>query len=381
MAELNFQYFKSSVEESGKLTGHFLIESLEAGQWLTIGNALCRVLLSNLEGTAITGIKIPGVAHEFSTIPNVREDVLEIFLNLKQIVLKSEKQVPIFGKVSINGPGVITASSIKFDDEDIEIVNPNQYIASFSGDDTLTFDIKVEKGIGYQFAEQANTNDNMDFLAIDAVFMPVLKVNYKISDLKKYALNVEDPEIKIRQATESALRHVVGENVMDDLLTSGAAAISSGILLRLEEYLDIYDAGIAVQQVNIEQRQPPAEVIDSFRDVVAAREDKERLRNEAEKYALSIVPQARGEAQRQLQDAEAYKEKVIAVAEGEADRFTALLTEYQKAPEVTRERLYIDTLEEVMSSSTKVMIDVEGGNNLLYLPLDQLMKKEEEDDE
>ena len=114
---------------------------------------------------------------------------------------------------------------------------------------------------------------------------------------------------------------------------------------------------------------------------MAAREDKERLRNEAEKYALSIVPQARGEAQRQLQDAEAYKEKVIAVAEGEADRFTALLTEYQKAPEVTRERLYIDTLEEVMSSSTKVMIDVEGGNNLLYLPLDQLMKKEEEDDE
>ena len=183
MAELNFQYFKSSVEESGKLTGHFLLESLEAGQGLTIGNALRRVLLSNLEGTAITGIKIPGVAHEFSTIPNVREDVLEIFLNLKQIVLKSEKQVPIFGKVSINGPGVITASSIKFDDEDIEIVNPNQYIASFSGDDTLTFDIKVEKGIGYQFAEQANTNDNMDFLAIDAVFMPVLKVNYKINNV------------------------------------------------------------------------------------------------------------------------------------------------------------------------------------------------------
>ena len=180
-----------------------------------------------------------------------------------------------------------------------------------------------------------------------------LNVQYTISDLKKYALNVEDPEITIRQATESALRHVVGENVMDDLLTSGAAAISSGILLRLEEYLDIYDAGIAVQQVNIEQRQPPAEVIDSFRDVVAAREDKERLRNEAEKYALSIVPQARGEAQRQLQDAEAYKEKVIAVAEGEADRFTALLTEYQKAPEVTRERLYIDTLEEVCLQALK----------------------------
>ena len=168
---------------------------------------------------------------------------------------------------------------------------------------------------------------------------------------------------------------------MDDLLTSGAAAISSGILMRLDEYLAIYEAGISVQQVNIEQRQPPAEVIDSFRDVVAAREDKERLRNEAQKYALSIVPVARGEAQRQLQDAEAYKQKVMAVAEGEADRFTALLAEYEKAPEVTRERLYLDSLEQVLSSSTKIMIDVEGGNNLLYLPLDQLMKREEEDDE
>ena len=208
-----------------------------------------------------------------------------------------------------------------------------------------------------------------------------LNVQYTISDLKKYSLNVEDPEVTIKQATESALRHVVGENIMDDLLTSGAATISSGILLRLDEYLAIYDAGISVQQVNIEQRQPPADVIDSFRDVVAAREDKERLQNEAEKYALSIVPVARGDAQRQLQDAEAYKQKVIAIAEGEAERFEALLTEYKKAPEVTRERLYLDALEEVFASSTKVMIDVEGGNNLLYLPLDQLMKREEEEDE
>ncbi|RZO25995.1 MAG: FtsH protease activity modulator HflK [SAR86 cluster bacterium] len=208
-----------------------------------------------------------------------------------------------------------------------------------------------------------------------------LNVQYTISDLMNYSLNVEDPEITIRQAAESALRHVVGENLMDDLLTSGAAAISSGILLRLDEYLAIYDAGISVQQVNIEQRQPPAEVIDSFRDVVAAREDKETLRNEAQKYALSIVPVARGDAQRQLQDAEGYKQKVIAIAEGESQRFEALLTEYQKAPEVTRERLYLDALEEVYSSSTKVMIDVEGGNNLLYLPIDQIMKKAEEDDE
>jgi len=197
-----------------------------------------------------------------------------------------------------------------------------------------------------------------------------LNVQYTISDLKAYSLNVEDPEITIRQAAESALRHVVGENLMDDLLTSGAAAISSGILMRLDEYLAIYEAGISVQQVNIEQRQPPTEVIDSFRDVVAAREDKERLRNEAQKYALSIVPVARGEAQRQLQDAEAYKQRVKAVP-----------AEYEKAPEVTRERLYLDSLEQVLSSSTKIMIDVEGGNNLLYLPLDQLMKREEDEED
>ena len=151
-------------------------------------------------------------------------------------------------------------------------------------------------------------------------------------------------------------------------------------MLRLEEYLNIYDAGISVQQVNIEQRQPPAEVIDSFRDVVAAREDREKLINEAEKYRNSIVPQARGEAQKQIEDAQAYKDQVVAVAEGEADRFAALLVEYKKAPEVTRQRLYLDAVEEVLSSSTKVMIDVEGGNNLLYLPLDKLIKKGEDDE-
>jgi len=183
MAELNFQYFKSSIEESGKITGHFLLQSLEAGQGLTIGNALRRVLLSNLEGTAITGIRIPGIAHEFSTIPNVREDVLEIFLNLKQIVLKSTKQTPTLGNITIQGPGVITASSIQFEDENIEVLNPNQYIATLSGNEVLSIDLKVEKGTGYQFAEQVNSSDNMDFLTIDAIFMPVLKVNYKVNNV------------------------------------------------------------------------------------------------------------------------------------------------------------------------------------------------------
>ena len=159
MEELKFQYFKSCVEESGNLTGYFLLQNLETSQGLTFGNTLRRVMLSNIEGTAITGIKIPGIVHEFSTIPDVREDLLEIFLNLKQIVLSSKnlkKDTPSFGYVSVQGPGVITANSIKFDD-DIEVINPNQYIGTLSGNEVFNFTLKVEKGVGYQFAEQEKT--------------------------------------------------------------------------------------------------------------------------------------------------------------------------------------------------------------------------------
>ena len=138
-----------------------------------------------------------------------------------------------------------------------------------------------------------------------------------------------------------------------------------------------------VQQVNIEKTDPPAAVKDAFDDVVAAREDKERLQNEAERYALSIVPEARGQAQARIQDAEGYRKQVVANAEGEVVRFNKLLAEYQKAPEVTRDRLYIDAMQSVLSNSTKIMVDVEGGNNLLYLPLDKIMEqnKKNEDEE
>jgi DNA-directed RNA polymerase subunit alpha len=182
MEELKFQYFKSCVEESGNLTGYFLLQNLETGQGLTFGNALRRVMLSNIEGTAITGIKIPGIVHEFSTIPNVREDLLEIFLNLKQIVLSGKKETPSFGHVSVQGPGVITANLIKFEDE-IEIINPNQYIATLSGNEILNFTLKVEKSSGYQFAEQEKNLDNLDFLAIDAVFMPIVAVNFRTKNV------------------------------------------------------------------------------------------------------------------------------------------------------------------------------------------------------
>lgn len=211
-----------------------------------------------------------------------------------------------------------------------------------------------------------------------------VSAQYRIANLKDFVLNVKDPEGSLRNAIESALRHVVGDNTLDQTLTVERENIAIEVQDRLQSYLDIYQTGLLVQQVNIEKTDPPAAVKNAFDDVVAAREDKERLQNEAERYALTIVPEARGQAQARIRGAEAYKEEVVAKAEGEVDRFNKLLAEYEKAPEVTRDRLYLDALQSVLSNSTKIMVDVEGGNNLLYLPLDKIMeenKKKGDDDE
>jgi len=208
-------------------------------------------------------------------------------------------------------------------------------------------------------------------------------VQYRIKSLKDFVLNVKDPESSLREATESALRHVVGDNTLEETLTTGREILAQNVQTRLQDYLDVYGTGLNVQQVNIEKTDPPAAVKDAFDDVVAAREDKVRLQNEAERYALSIVPEARGQAVARIQDAEAYQAEVIANAEGEVVRFEKLLSEYKKAPKVTRDRLYLDAMQSVLSNSTKIMVDVEGGNNLLYLPLDKIMeqnKKQEDED-
>ena len=179
--ELKFKYVKSSIEESGNIIGHFIMSNLLPGQGLTIGNALRRVLLANLEGTAITAIKIPNVSHEFSTIPGIREDILEIFFNIKQVVLKTLEKQKISGKIIAKGPGIITANSIMFD-SDVSVVNPNHYIATISAKTVVEFDIIAESGIGYQIADQIEEK-YPNFLTIDAIFMPVIKVNYRINNL------------------------------------------------------------------------------------------------------------------------------------------------------------------------------------------------------
>jgi len=185
-------------------------------------------------------------------------------------------------------------------------------------------------------------------------------------------LQVNEPRKSLEHATESALRHVVGSSVMDEVITSGRAAIGAEVQERLQSYLDAYGTGIVVSKVNIDESAPPNQVIDAFNDVQKAKEDEQRVINDANAYAESIIPESRGEAQQQIEQASAYRDQVIARAQGETNRFEKLLGEYQLAKQVTRDRLYIDAMESVLSNSSKIMIDVEGGNNLLYLPLDRL---------
>ncbi|MAT94397.1 MAG: FtsH protease activity modulator HflK [Halioglobus sp.] len=199
-----------------------------------------------------------------------------------------------------------------------------------------------------------------------------LSVQYVINDPNKFVLKVRAPERSLQHATQSALRHVVGGSTMDPVLTTGREKIAQEVKQRLQTYLDRYETGILVTQVNVDKSRPPTQVQAAFDDVIKAREDEERVKNEAQSYANGIVPEARGFAQRQIEEASAYKDQVIANAEGEAQRFSKLLAEYRKAPEVTRERLYLDAVQQVLAKNSKVMVDVEGGNNVMYLPLDKL---------
>lgn len=201
-----------------------------------------------------------------------------------------------------------------------------------------------------------------------------LTVQYKISNLQDFVLNVDQPETSLQHATDSAVRHVVGSTEMDQVLTEGRELMASEVKERLQRFLDTYRTGIVVTQVNLQSAAAPREVQEAFDDVIRAREDEQREKNQAETYANGVVPEARGQAQRLIEDASGYRDEVVSRAQGEADRFTALVTEYRKAPEVTRERLYLDTMQELMSNTSKVLVTGDKGqNNLLYLPLDKMI--------
>ncbi len=200
-----------------------------------------------------------------------------------------------------------------------------------------------------------------------------MEVQYRVVDPVAFSLRVEAPEQSLAHAAESALRHEVGSTDMDPILTSGRTLLAANIRDRLQTYMTDYETGIEIDKINIKEAAAPQQVKAAFDDVQSAKLDKERYMNEAEAYANTVVPEARGKAQRMLEEANAYKEQVIAQAEGEADRFTKLHKEYRKAPRVTRERLYLDSISKVYGNASKVMVDVEGGNNMMYLPLDKIM--------
>ncbi len=197
-------------------------------------------------------------------------------------------------------------------------------------------------------------------------------VQYRREDPQAYLFNVRTPEETLGEVSESAIREIVGTSNLDFVLTEGRAEIAQRTKELIQATLDSYGTGLRVTSVNLQDTNFPTQVQAAVQDAIKAREDRDRLALEAQKYANDILPRARGNAARQIQDAEAYRARVVNDAQGEANRFEALLNEYQKAPEVIRQRLYLETMESVMGSTNKVLLDTEGSGNLLYLPLDQL---------
>lgn len=240
--------------------------------------------------------------------------------------------------------------------------------------------VNVVNVTGNRSVEKRTTMLTQDENIVELKF----SVQYRLKNAEDYLFNVENPDIAFDRncrfksticgVLDSAIRTTVGRNEMDFILREGRADIASRTMTLMQEILDDYGTGIQVLNVNLEDSQPPNAVQDAFQDATKAREDMERYKNEAEAYANEVVPQARGEAARMLESAKAYRAQVIANAEGEASRFTQLLTEYRKAPEVTRQRMYLQAVESVLSNSTKVVVDVNKGSNMLFLPLDRILQ-------
>ncbi len=200
-----------------------------------------------------------------------------------------------------------------------------------------------------------------------------LVVQYRVTDPKDYLFNVSDPDDTLRQATESALREVVGTSKMDAVLTSERTRVAMETKILIQDIVDRYKTGLTVSSVNMQNAQPPAAVQAAFADVIKAREDQERSKNQAHGYANEIVEKAKGDSDQLLEQAEAYKAQVVAHSEGETKRFSSILTEYERAPLITRQRLYLETLESVFENTSKIMLDVQSGNNLMVLPLEGLL--------
>jgi membrane protease subunit HflK len=229
--------------------------------------------------------------------------------------------------------------------------------------------------IGYRGSEKNKVLKEALMLTDDENIVSMqFAVQYLLKDPKDYIFKNRHPDDAVTQAAETAIREVVGKNRMDFVLYEGRDVIAANTQKLMQENLDRYETGIQIRAVTMQSTQPPEQVQAAFDDAVKAGQDRERQKNEGEAYANDVIPRARGTASRLLQESEGYRARMVATAEGEASRFSKLYAEYAKAPEVTRQRLYLETMQQIYANTSKVLVDTKGSGNLLYLPLDKLMQ-------
>jgi len=229
--------------------------------------------------------------------------------------------------------------------------------------------------VGYRGTEKNKVLKEALMLTDDENIVSVqFAVQYLLKDPKDYVFKNRHPDDAVTQAAETSIREVVGKNKMDFVLYEGRDVIAANTQKLMQETLDRYETGIQIRAVTMQSTQPPEQVQAAFDDAVKAGQDRERQKNEGEAYANDVIPRARGTASRLMEEAEGYRARLIATAEGEAERFSKLHAEYAKAPEVTRQRLYLETMQQIYANASKIMIDTKGSGNLLYLPLDKLMQ-------
>jgi len=277
------------------------------------------------------------------------------------VINQGERGVELkFGmKDEVTGPGLHW--HLPWPIETVEKVNVDQV-------STISIGKRGDKGSGGGIDSGFMLTEDENIVVVE------FTVQYKIKDASNYLFNVRDPNSTVVQAMESASREVVGKSQLDFIITEGQLEVSDKTQKLLQEILDRYKSGVQIVKVQMQKVSPPDEVKAAFDDATKAREDGARIIKEAEAYSNDIIPRARGAASRLIQEAQGYKASVMARAEGDARRFASIVSEYVKYPGVTRDRMYIETMEQVLSSTTKILIDQKGSSNVLYLPLDRMLQ-------
>lgn len=236
--------------------------------------------------------------------------------------------------------------------------------------------IRSKKTVDVESVHDSRHRNRMLTKDANIVFVE-LTVQYRIGNLENYLFNVVDPIYSLEEATDSAIRQVIGTSTLDEILTAQRAKIRDEIRAQLVETLELYKPGLLITDVAMQPARAPDEVKEAFDDAIKAEEDENRMIDQARAYRARVVPIAQGHAERLLADARAYARTIVLEAEGDVERFNAILPEYRKAPTVTRKRMYIDTIQRVMGDTTKIVVDSKGGNNVFYMPLDQILKEAE----